>query len=125
MEPYQIKGQCVAKRAFEIGWVGREAKVGVLLIGPLGSSKSTLRKAYPNVRSDEREACLCGHHLDVRRDCTCKPEQLARWHRRLERPSRDFEIVLEAVPVTTKEMMAPNQGTPADDGFLCQRVRSH
>lgn len=119
MQPYEIKGQSVAKRAFEVASVG---ELGVLLIGPLGSSKSTIRGAFPNVRSAERETCVCGHHHDVRQECTCKPESLKRWLRRLERTARDYEIVLEGCPVTARDMISQRAPDPQKDGWMHTRI---
>lgn len=119
MFPYEIKGQCVAKRAFEVAHAGG---LGVLLVGPLGSGKTTLREAFPGTRSAEREPCACGHFGDVRHECVCNPVKLARWRRRLERDARGFEIVLDACAVPVKEMMAPNHNTAEDDAHMWNRI---
>ena len=119
MQPYEIKGQCVAKRAFEVCAV---ADLRILLIGPLGSGKSTLRAAFPNVVSAERETCACGHFQDVRQGCTCNARQLIRWYRRIERDARDFDIVLECCPVPAREMMDTRKRDPQDDTWMVARI---
>jgi predicted ATPase with chaperone activity len=119
--PYQIKGNQTAKRAFEVASVGG---LSVLLVGPLSCSKTTLREAFPTVQSAEREACLCGHRMDVRQECICTPVQIARWWRRLERTAREYDIVLEMPGTPTKELMAPLQYSECDDDYREERIAS-
>lgn len=107
----EICGQYVAKRALEVCKVGN---LSILLVGPLGSSKTTLRDVFSDVKSDERETCPCGHFLGVRTICVCSPRTIIRWYRRLERLSRDFDVVLECHPVTNKEIMGHKIDTQED-----------
>lgn len=51
MKPYEIKGNCCTKRAFEVAAAGN---LSILLVGPRGTSKTTFRQAFPDVMSDER-----------------------------------------------------------------------
>jgi predicted ATPase with chaperone activity len=117
MKAYEIRGQYVAKRAFEVAAVG---DLRVLLIGPLGSSKTTLREAFPTVDSAERETCLCGHFFDPRKRCICPARTLARWYRRLERTARDYDIVIECSPISTRELMTPPD--PHEQELMLQRI---
>lgn len=120
LQPYQIKGNQTAKRAFEVASVGG---LSVLLVGPLSCSKTTLRKAFPAVQSAEREACLCGHRMDVTRECICTPVQIARWWRRLERTAREYDIVLEMPGTPTKDLMRPLEaGAEQEDAYRDYRV---
>lgn len=120
LQPYQIKGNQIAKRAFEVASVGG---LSVLLVGPLSCSKTTMREAFPDVMSAEREACLCGHRMDVRQECICAPVQIARWWRRLERTAREYDIVLEMPGTPTKELMRPLEaGAEREDAYRLERI---
>jgi predicted ATPase with chaperone activity len=103
MTPEQIKSHCGPKRAFEVAQVGG---LSVLLIGPRGSSKTTLRDAYWDVPSDERDSCPCGQYQNPSRLCVCSARLLYRWYRRIERAARDYDIVLETAPVPARDLLA-------------------
>lgn len=119
MEAYEIKGQCVAKRAFEVAEV---ANLRVLLVGPIGTSKTTLREAFPNVDSAEVETCPCGHFQDVRQACICSQRTIARWYRRLERKARDFHMIIECCPLPAREMMSTRKPDIQEKGWMLTRI---
>ena len=119
MKPYEIKGNCAAKRAMEVAQVGG---LSVLLIGPLGSSKTTIREAFPAVRSAEMETCPCGHFHSAARMCICSTRQLARWYRRIERTAREFDIVLETCETPAKELLSNRKPDPQEDGWRAERI---
>jgi magnesium chelatase family protein len=109
----------MAKRAFEVASVGN---LPVLLVGPLGAGKTTIRQAFPEVRSDERESCMCGHYLAVTRECNCKADNVTRWHRRMERFARDFDIILEVCHVPNKELMRQAPPDTKEDDCRNDRI---
>ena len=119
MKPYEIKSHCAVKRAFEVASVG---DLGVLLVGPLGTGKTTLRDAFPTVRSAERETCPCGHWRDVTRECTCSTRTIERWYRRLERTARDYDIVLETCAVPARELMSQRDPDPKEQEYMDARI---
>jgi magnesium chelatase family protein len=119
VKPHEILSQCVAKRAFEVAMV---ADLSVLLVGPIGTSKSTLRSAFPDVRSDERETCACGHFHDVTRNCHCTERAIIRWYRRFERDARGFDIIIECCAVPAREMLGRNMNTERDTELIYARV---
>ena len=118
MKPHEIKGQCVAKRAFEVAAAG---DLRVLLVGPLAVGKTTLREAFRNVTACEIETCACGHYSDPKQQCACSERQILRWYRRLERIARDYDIVVEVCAVPVRELMARTGSTERDDE--CMRAR--
>ncbi len=103
MTPEQIKSHGVPKRAFEVAQVGG---LSVLLIGPRGSSKTTLRQAYPEVPSDERDSCTCGNWHNPGRECRCSARLIYRWYRRLERTARDYDMIVETCPAPARDLLA-------------------
>ncbi len=118
LTPCEIKGNCVAKRALEIA---QASDLSVLFVGPRGSSKSTLRAAFPDVRTDERDSCMCGNWQSITRECVCNPRLLYRWYRRLERLAAGFDLVIETCHTPAKEMLGrPND--PKDDEYRAARV---
>jgi predicted ATPase with chaperone activity len=121
VQPYEIRGHAVAKRAFEIAATGR---LKILLVGPLGSGKTTLRDAFPGVESAERETCPCGHHMDVRQSCVCSANTLTRWYRRLERTAREYDIILDVCSVPAKEMLSTRKPDAHEDELREMRVRA-
>jgi predicted ATPase with chaperone activity len=120
MKPSEIRSNTVAKRAFEVAAVGG---LRVMLIGPLGTSKSTIREAFPSVESAERETCACGHFQDPTRPCSCKPERIARWVRRLERDVKGFDIVLEACATPVRDMIGKGYPEMDSDTHRGERIR--
>jgi magnesium chelatase family protein len=111
MTPEQIKSHAAPKRAFEVAQVGG---LSVLLIGPRGSSKTTLREAYPDVLSDERDSCPCGNWHNPGRECRCSARLIYRWYRRIERAAREYDIVLETCPTPARDLLAKPYDTPED-----------
>ena len=119
MEAYEIKGQCVTKRAFEVASAGG---LRVLLVGPLGSSKTTVREAFPNVDSAETETCPCGHFQDVKQNCICSARTIARWYRRLERKARAYDIILECCPLPAKELLYNRKPDAQEQEWMVKRI---
>lgn len=121
MNPYQLRGQPVAKRAFEVALVGN---LRVALIGPLGTSKTTIREAFPGVESDECESCPCGYYLDAAVECTCNERLIYRWFRRMARWASGFDIVLESCRVTTRDMLSQQKPDKQEDVHMWARVQA-
>lgn len=119
MEAYEIKGQCVTKRAFEVAAAG---DLRVLLVGPLGSSKTTVREAFPSVDSAEMETCPCGHFHDVRQDCICTARTIIRWYRRLERKAREYDIILECCPLSARELLYNRKPDVQEQEWMLKRI---
>lgn len=119
MKPYEIRGNATAKRAFEVAQAG---SLKVMLIGPRGSSKSTLRAAFPNVESSERDSCLCGNYQNPGRECTCSARLLYRWYRRFERTAAEFDLIIETCMTTAADMLGRNMNAPDDDAWREKRV---
>lgn len=100
-----IIGHNVAKRALEIAIVGNHT---IMLYGPRGVGKSTLASAYRVIASQitECDSCLCGNYQSVIKDCTCNPQVLYRWLRRVSRIAELCDIVIEVSERTTRELLA-------------------
>jgi predicted ATPase with chaperone activity len=119
MKPYEIRGNAVAKRAFE---VAQACGLRVMLIGPRGSSKTTLRAAFPDVESAERDSCLCGNYQNPGRECTCSARLLYRWYRRFERTAEGFDLIVETCMTTAADMLGRQMNAPEDDTWREKRV---
>ena len=121
-----VIGHQSAKRAFTVAMVG---DLSVLLVGPLGTGKTTLIEAFravtgtalPCLVADEREPCFCGHYGDVTRECKCSPRAVARWWRRMERTSRGFDLHIETCAVPAKDIIGFHSDARALD-LLQKRV---
>ena len=119
MKPYEIRGNATAKRAFEVAQAGG---LKVMLIGPRGSSKTTLRAAFPDVASAERDSCPCGHYRDVGRECGCSARLIYRWYRRFEREAAEFDLIIETCMTPAAEILGRLMNSPDDDAWREKRV---
>lgn len=105
MNKYDIKGQCVAKRALEIAAAGDHS---VLLYGPRGAGKATLIAAFPEATEViQRDTCTCGNYQHPAKECSCNARLLFRWTRRVSRLADEFDLVIEVCPVPVKEWQTP------------------
>jgi predicted ATPase with chaperone activity len=119
MKQYEIRGNATAKRAFEVAQAGG---LKVMLVGPRGSSKTTLRAAFPDVESAERDSCPCGNYMNPGRECTCSARLLYRWYRRLEREAEEFDLIIETCMATAADMLGRQMNAPDDDTWREKRV---
>lgn len=66
--------------------------------------------------------CPCGYATDIVRRCTCTPQQLRSYRRRLSGPLLDrFDIHLEVPRLTAEEILEPGAGEPSAQ--IRQRVQ--
>jgi magnesium chelatase family protein len=73
-----IKGHEHVKRGLEVAAVGGH---NVVLIGPPGSGKKTLKEAFRTLvtsiqRVELMEPCPCGHFTDPNEECNCTPKEI-------------------------------------------------
>ena len=73
-----VKGQEHVKRGLEVAAVSGH---GIVLIGPPGSGKKTLKEAFKTIatsvqRVELMEPCPCGHFTDPNEECNCTPKEI-------------------------------------------------
>ena len=104
MNPNELRGHLIAKRALEIAAVGNHS---VLLVGIHGAGKATIASAFPHLNIKTADSCPCGHYQSVSRECTCPPRLIYGWLRRLDRNAGDFDLLVEVPPLTVREKQIP------------------
>lgn len=102
--PVSVIGQPVAVRAMTVALTGNHS---ILLWGPRGVGKDTIRRAFPHdayIRN-VMDSCPCGNYSSIVKECTCNEVQLRRWSNRFHREVAHHDINVEVPPVTAKEML--------------------
>lgn len=116
----QLRGNVVAKRAFEICLLGNHR---LLLIGATGTSKTTFTAVFSGLGANvhEMELCGCGNYSSMIRDCGCSKAMIRRYYRRLRREVRASGIIIHMAETPIREMQATAPSYDALD-ILMKRV---
>jgi magnesium chelatase family protein len=102
-----IKGQSVAKRALAVAWAGNHT---IMLTGPRGTGKASLRDIFFMTHTTVMDTCACGNYNAVGKLCTCNERFLTRWRLRFLRAASRHDITVECPEVPTKYLMDTNKG---------------
>jgi magnesium chelatase family protein len=102
-----IKGQQTAKRALTIAWAGGHS---ILLTGPRGTGKASLRDAVSETHATVMDSCACGNFTAVGKLCTCNERFLYRWRQRFARTANQHDITIECPEVPAKYLMDSSKG---------------
>lgn len=128
----QIAGHVMAKRALEVAAAGGHS---VLLVGPQGAGKDTLREALrllvpgcrahstPAARARVERSCWCGAFMNPARLCQCTERAILRKARQLRELSAYYDILLEVDMVPYKELVASGKGRGTTEQALA-RIRA-
>lgn len=99
-----IKGQCVARRAFEIALAGHHS---IGLIGPRGSGRHYLADAFPAAKARVFDTCPCGNRLSLSFVCSCTPDACS-VHYAVHAPELlELDILVEVVQPPLRDMDGP------------------
>ena len=102
-----IKGQMTAKRALAVAWAGNHT---IMLAGPRGTGKASLRDAFFMTHATIMDTCACGNYNSVGKLCTCNERFLTRWRLRFIREAAKHDITVECPEVPTKYLMDTSKG---------------